>query len=377
MVGATNSHYRVAREILVRGPLSRKELSERLDLSEPSVSRFAKRLIALDLIAEIGQEPAAEGRPRILLDISPATNYLLGIKLSADTAYVALTNFRGLILQQIEIPIEDSRPHILSQRLALIIHEEFSAYLPHIRRCGVSLGGRINSTGIVAVAPFLSWNNVDFGGILANDLGIPVDIENDVKAFTQAVSWFTYRLGVRSIAVITVGSGVSSAFTIDGEVIKGTNDAAGSVGHLPLGPNEIQCEAGHYGCARTYLATSFLEQEASAKFGRDISIDTLLSLDKETDPRACKLIDRSAEAMGMLVSTVISLVNPERVIISGEGVSLYSSRQEHVLKSCLKNKHWTIPMPKIDFLPFTLFEWAKGAAAVAVEGHLKNTLKRI
>ncbi|MBG6217069.1 putative ArsR family transcriptional regulator [Arthrobacter sp. CAN_A6] len=64
----------LAREVLIRGPISRAELAGRLDLSVASLTRLSKPLLASGFLRESEEQQAASiGRPTRLLEVSPAS----------------------------------------------------------------------------------------------------------------------------------------------------------------------------------------------------------------------------------------------------------------------------------------------------------------
>ena len=57
---------------------------------------------------------------------------------------------------------------------------------------------------------------------------------------------------------IVVGTGVGAAIILDGEVYRGSHNAAGEIGHVTLDPEAEPCSCGNRGCVETYLAGPWL-----------------------------------------------------------------------------------------------------------------------
>src|SRR6476646_4574460 len=89
----------LALSVLIHGPLSRRELAERLGVSPATLTRISAPLVERGLVSE-AEEPLEGrlGRPARPLDIVPAAHTFIGVKLAADALYAVKTNLRAEIL---------------------------------------------------------------------------------------------------------------------------------------------------------------------------------------------------------------------------------------------------------------------------------------
>jgi glucokinase len=92
----------------------------------------------------------------------------------------------------------------------------------------------------------------DFGGSglvrrLAQDVRIPIAVENEANLSALAQAWRGLGRGLRNFAVISIGSGVGGAVFANGQLVRGRHNAAGEVGFLelnPRGPHRPAVESG-------------------------------------------------------------------------------------------------------------------------------------
>ena len=91
---------------------------------------------------------------------------------------------------------------------------------------------------------------------MAEALGLPVVLENDANA--AAYGEFVAGAGkdVRSMVMLTLGTGVGGGIVLDGEVWHGCDDAAGEMGHTILVPGGRPCPCGQSGCFERYASAN-------------------------------------------------------------------------------------------------------------------------
>src|SRR5262249_56457621 len=91
-------------------------------------------------------------------------------------------------------------------------------------------------TQAVVYAPNLEWENVPLRDEVESAFGMPVYVENDVRA----AAWGEYRFGAgrgaESLIAVFVGTGVGSGAVVDGILLRGPNNAAGGLRPTPGGP---------------------------------------------------------------------------------------------------------------------------------------------
>ena len=114
-------------------------------------------------------------------------------------------------------------------------------------------------TGIVRHAVNLDVEVLDLGRELGVALGMPVSVENDVKAAALG-AYHLSQLGTdRTLAYLNLGTGLAAAVVHAGEVVRGVDGAAGEVGHVPVG-GDVICACGQTGCLETFASGSALER---------------------------------------------------------------------------------------------------------------------
>ena len=371
MSGGRSLGARALLALISTGPMGRGDLAEHLGLSAATTTRTVRPLIEAGLIEE---QPPAEvagpGRPTRLLAVVPSCATVAGIKLTDDRLYAVLTDPLGQVLVRDSQPLPQTDVRSVTALIASVVAQL-------ARRCGrrpdaigISLGAAVVGRRTVVVASFLGWRDVPLAAMVAEATGLPCVAANDVRAFAYAEAWFGAGRGKDPFALVTLGAGIGCGIVVDGEIVSGAQGAAGSVGHLPVDPSGPSCEIGHPGCARALASTSGILRAAAEHLGceaEELSLELLLSPDMRGNRGVDGVLRRAALAVGRVVGTLIAYVDPELVVVSGEGVAVVEAYREVFEAEVGALRHWAAAPVPVLLRPFEFDEWARGAAALALE----------
>ncbi|TDU89101.1 putative NBD/HSP70 family sugar kinase [Kribbella voronezhensis] len=363
--------HQVALEILLDGPLSRAELSRRVGLSPGSLTRITKPMVESGLLVEVSAGPTDPrvGRPSQPLDIIPESHHFAGIKLTADAAVGVLTTLRAEVIASAERPLTDHAPESVAAVIADLA-SSLASELPGsgaLTGIGVTLGGRVAGRADVRWAPFLDWNDVSLGQLLAAHTDVPVVVANDVLALTEATHWFGAGRGVTRFCLLTIGAGIGYGLVVHDKVVDNADASLGLVGHIPLLPDGPLCDRGHRGCAMVLLSSSAITGQVSTALGRPVGYDDCLELAANGDPVAAKVVGTAGQALGRLIALAANFTLPERVILGGEGIRLATLAEAEMLEGLHAGRDPLAVDPPLVQLPPDFTEWARGAAVTAIQ----------
>ena len=353
------------------GAMSRGDLGERLGLSPATTTRTVRPLIEAGLIEE---QPPVEmggpGRPTRLLAVAPNSATVAGIKLTADRLYAVLTDPLGEVLIDDSLPLIETDAESVTSLIASVVMRlaERSGRRPDA--IGISLGAAVVGRRTVVVAAFLGWRDVPLAAMITEATGLPCAVANDVRAFAYAEAWFGAGRGKSPFALVTLGAGIGCGIVVGGEILSGAKGAAGSVGHLPVDPAGPSCEIGHPGCARALASTAGILRASAEHLGcavEELSLERLLSPGMRRGSGVDDVLRRAALAAGRVVGTLIAYVDPELVVVSGEGIAVVEAYRETFEKEVDGLRHWAAAPVPVLLRPFEFDEWARGAAALALE----------
>ncbi len=361
----------VALEVLRHGPLSRSELARRLDLSAGSLTRLSRPLIESGILVEPDEPHAtAAGRPARPLVVATGDDHFIGVRLTGEHAWAVLTNLRAEPLAHLEAPLASHDPHEVVETVASLTRQ-LTGGAGTITGLGLGLGGQVVADGIVSRAPYLGWTDVPLGPALSTATGLPVTVENDVVALTTAENWFGAGRRERSLAVVTIGTGIGCGLIYGGNVVTGAAAGLGLVAHLPLGLPGPVCWEGHRGCAAAVLADGCILAQASSTLQRRVDHDELVDLVITGEHAGVnRIAEDVAVGLGRLIAIVTNVSLAPLVVISGEGLVLAELLQHRVRREVAAYRDHDAPQVELVFQPSAGSRWARGAAASAIQQYV-------
>ncbi len=157
-----------------------------------------------------------------------------------------------------------------------------------------------------------------------------VKITNDANAATIGEMVFGAAQGMQDFAMVTLGTGLGSGFVANGEMIYGTEGFAGELGHICAVHNGRECGCGLRGCIETYVSATGICRTAFELMAtmrdksvlRDIPFNKLDSLQiaqaaEAGDPIALEAFRYTAELLGRVLGTVVTIFTPEAIVLFG------------------------------------------------------------
>jgi len=366
----------IALEVLVYGPLARSELARRVGLSQASLTRLANPLVASGLLVEVeaASDGTRMGRPTRPLDIVPTSHHFVGVKLTGDAAYGVVTTLRAELVATCTEALPDHDPATVVSVVARLV-AKLSAEVPDVAGLGVSLGGSTSDSFVVASAPWLGWTGVPLASLLGAATHLPVVVENDLAALTEAERWFGAGRTNETFALLTIGAGVGYGLVVQHRRVTHEEARIGLIGHQVLDESGPRCAAGHRGCASAMLTTGGIQGAVSAALGRWVEYDEALALVRAGDPVAEAVFGDAGRALGRLVATIANFTLVQTVVLGGEGVALAeiaAAQMEGGLAACRDPQAAPVTL-LVRAGDFT--EWARGAAVVAIQAFVMATDK--
>jgi predicted NBD/HSP70 family sugar kinase len=351
-----------------QGPASRATVARELDLSPATVSQVTRRLIHQGVVEPLYFAPSEGGRPGQLLGLVGDAGRAVGAKVAADHVVLVDVRLDGQVMATHAEEFDATAESAVDKLLALL-----SSFLQRgesrLLGVGVCVPGVVGRPDIGDVdAEVLGWAGMPLGGHLRKGLGVPVLVENDVKALAVAERIFGRGRGRPNLVVLTVGRGVGFASVCNDALQRGSDGGAGEIAHVVVSPNGRECACGQRGCLEAYIGT-----EALADAGRTSGVlksgdglDQLRASADRGEPRAREVFARAAQRLAQAVAPVLAALNPDAVLVSGEGVASWQY-WDTSFRNTLAHRlpHWMRHLP-IEVDDWDDTSWARGAAALVL-----------
>ncbi|MGX7829691.1 ROK family protein [Actinokineospora sp. 24-640] len=346
--------------------MPRAAIAPRLNLSRPTLSRVTRTLADHGLLVDGGRERlVGVGRPLEILEVRAAAHHFLGVKLTGDRLYAALTDLTSSVVATESEALTSVEPGAVVRQIARVVRR-----FPGFTGLGVTVGGVVRD-GVVSGAGFLDWDGeVRLAEALQEATGVPTAVDNDVQALTAAVHWFGAGVGVSSMVLITVGAGVGTGLVVDGRVVRGARGLPPRFAHLLVDPvGGPECGYGHRGCVSSFLMTHVILR----RLGGRVSYEEAVALARAGDPEAVRVFTESGYALGALIGHAANFLDPERVLLTGEGLPLYEVATEAVERGMADVFEGDAAAIHLVVQPFDFGEWARSAAILAIRAVITGT----
>jgi N-acetylglucosamine repressor len=309
------------------GPISRAELSRQSQISAPTVSAIVSQLLARGTFSEVAVAPSSGGRPPVLLQLNPQAGYVVGIKLRGDGLTTVVCDLDASVVATDEAPaalVGDPAAAItaIEQATRRVLRTAGIARTK-VLGVGIGLSGVIDSLrGSCEFSHLLRWHDVELAAPLQRRLRLPVWVDNDVNTLAIAEKWAGDGIAARDFITLSVGRGLGLGIVIDRSVYRGAVGGAGEFGHVIVAPGGPQCECGRSGCLEALVGERALLASAATRLGRPVSRAELIALAAGGDPQVKDVLTEASKVLGLAVANVVTLLNPELLIICGEGTEL-------------------------------------------------------
>lgn len=318
-----------------RAGLSRVELVHSTGLSAQTVSNICRRLIDRDLVVEAGKASSGPGKPRTILRLNPGGIYALGVHLDPAVITFALLDLTGAVVAHSRQRLTaENDSNLIITTIAVEIEKlvtESGVARERIAGLGVATPGPIDPERGTVVDPphLLGWHRVPLRDALTESTGIPVFVDKDVTAAAVAETWAGGTSGTGSFVFFYLGTGIGAGLVLEDEVIRGTSNNAGEIGHIIADPDGPDCFCGLRGCVAVTCTPRSLVQEAeelgilprSGNAGDAAAVDdrfsALCQLAEDGDSAAERVLERSAVRVAKAISVVTNVLDVDRVVFGG------------------------------------------------------------
>lgn len=344
--------------------ISRQEISKRLKLSAPAVSKNVAALLETGIIRESGIDETSMGRKPIQLTYNASIMHVIGIELMPKEIRGGIADLYGEIIERV------SRPLCLQKGVQAVL-EQLDWVI------GYLINKKTNDSQMAAIAigvPALTgqedlndlflaylpeWKDVDLKRYVEEKYQVKTIVMNDVELALLGECAEGEGKVSDNILFLKYGDGFAVRAIVDGRLIKGYNMAAGEVGYYLEGISRL---------TDRFVCPGILEQElckASVKQKEGISdIEYLQKKMSEGDVGAEKQLLHIVERISVVIANTVLVLNPEIIILGGIA-SKFNEKSIAVMKRVLEN---TCPfVPKIMVSKLGLDAPVIGGIKIALE----------
>ncbi len=318
--------------------VSRQKLAEITGLTPPTITGIVRELVAKGFVKEEGLGKSSGGRKPVRLKFNRLAGFVIGVEVTCQEVVVGVADLMNKPMQMQKFAQDMSDPQVAVAFLAEKIKglSDF-AEVSKKRFLGVGVafpGLLLSSEGVIKRSINLGrkWDDFPFKAVMEEKLGMAVCIENNSNASVLAERWFGGAIGCCDLAYINLGEGISAGIILDDRIVHGFRGHAGEIGHIVILEEGPLCNCGNRGCLESICSIPaiirkvneempLLKKNDSLKelwqYRGNVNIEDIIESCDVEGSYAHQMVCQLGRYIGIGISSLINLYNPEMVFIGG------------------------------------------------------------
>ncbi len=310
---------------------------------------------------------------------------VLGVDVGGTKIAAAVITGEGKVISRDYSPTSaQAGPQVVIDNILATIDRAISSSnvgLSQLCGIGIAAAGIIDSeNGKVIFSPNLpGWHEVPLGDAVQQRFNVSTYLGNDASLAALGEWRFGVKKQVTNLIYITVSTGIGGGIICNGKLYTGVLGAAGEIGHMTIDVNGPRCNCGNVGCWETLASGTALAREAVRQIneGAKTAITSLVSGDltkvdakvvfeaaKQGDKLANQLIARLGYYLGVGLTNLVNIFNPELILIGGGVAKMGDLLLEPAIK-VVKQRAFTTSATSVQIKPALLGDDSSILGAVA------------
>lgn len=258
---------------------------------------------------------------------------IIGVDLGGTNIKAGLVSGTGQVLRRLSVPTPPPAdgPEAIAHSICEAARQcmDASGATPQeVGGLGIGSPGTIDmAAGIITFSPNLpSMSGFPLLRSVEDEIGLPCALDNDANTAALAEHWIGAGRGADSLVLLTLGTGIGGGIILDGKVWHGGNGAAGEIGHMSIQSDGPLCGCGNRGCLEVLASATAMVRRMRQAI--EAGVETSLSSDDLTardiyeaavagDPAARENIETTGRYLGVGVSNIMHVLNPQVIAFSG------------------------------------------------------------
>lgn len=201
---------------------------------------------------------------------------------------------------------------------------------------GVGVAGFVDfAAGAVTFSPNTVYDDPQIGTAVSTRFGLPVFVDNDANAAVWGERTFGCCPGANDVVMLTLGTGIGSGIVANGSLVRGATGAGAELGHMVVDPSGPPCPCGLRGCLEQLASGTAIARLAHLALGSnpdsaisafagpdgEITGESVSKAAREYDQTARDVLRKAGVALGIGLSNVANVFDPELIVLGGSVVN--------------------------------------------------------
>lgn len=206
----------------------------------------------------------------------------------------------------------------------------------HVVAVGVGVAGFVDfAAGAVTFSPNTVYDDPQIATAVSLRFGLPVFVDNDANAAVWGERTFGCCPEADDVVMLTLGTGIGSGIVANGQLVRGATGAGAELGHMVVDPSGPPCPCGLRGCLEQLASGTAIARLAHLALGSnpdsaisafagpdgEITGESVSKAAREYDQTARDVLRKAGVALGIGLSNVANVFDPELIVLGGSVVN--------------------------------------------------------
>ena len=300
--------------------------------------------------------------------MSMSTNRYLGLDLGGTNIKAVIVEVSGSATPEVvytgqQATLADGGPQVVTDRLIELSKATVKEVGP-VAAAGLGVPGLFEvDTGQIVLFPNLPgpWPGHSLRDPFAEALGIPTTLINDARAFVLAEGIVGAGRGYRTLAGLTLGTGIGGGIMIEGRIHLGDFGTGGEIAHQIIVPDGPDCGCGNRGCMEALAKAETLAGMVGLP-----NVEEVYRRAADGDEDCLQAIKEVARYIGIGLANVVTVIGPSCIVIGGGIMEAGNLILDPIRRAMIEHVQ-LVPGEQVNVVGAELGKWA-GAIGAALAG---------
>ncbi len=312
---------KIIKLLLEKNEITKLDISRSLDISITTVSTNITELKNEGIVSDVRSLESTGGRKAMALKINENCRFALGIALTPRHVKLSIINLKKEVIEDIRIRHNNEGFENIVAITKDNIREILSRNdisIDKLLGIGISIPGTVDSEeGIIKKCYLLRAENYNLKKSFEEfNTNIYIDNEANLSAYYE----FLNKKDILSnLLYVSITDGLGLGIIIDGKIYRGSNNAAGEMGHIKITIGGKGCKCGSQGCLEAYTSKNALLEDFNEISNEKLDdIEEFISLFEKGNKTTKEILERYFNILGVGIANLTMILDPSSVVLGGD-----------------------------------------------------------
>lgn len=259
---------------------------------------------------------------------------VIGVDLGGTKLLAGVVDADLNVHRRVHRPVKGLDQHTLLETIVEAVEEARGLATAEVTAVGFGIPCLIDQRrGMATMAVNLPLRDLPFRDLMAERLGLPVEVDNDGNVAALAEHRAGAAQGTTDAILLTVGTGIGGGLILGGQPFRGSIGAGAELGHMTIDLDGPPCQGNcpNHGCLETLASGTALAREGrriaeqqpdsalgrAAAEGREVTGALVTELAHDGDAAAIEALTLIGTNLGVGIASYLNIFNPDVVVIGG------------------------------------------------------------